>query len=65
MLHGEPPKNIDNAKEFVDEALFIAMHAMRATMHSTLGSSPGRLVFNEDMFLNIPLIADWQTITLK
>ncbi len=34
-------------------------------MHTTLGSSPGNLVFNRDMFLNIPLIADWHAITLK
>jgi hypothetical protein len=30
LLHGEPPQNIANATEFVDEALSIAMHAMRA-----------------------------------
>ena len=65
LLHGEPPRNINNANEYVDEALSIAMHVMRATMHSTLGSSPGALTFNRDMFLNIPLIADWQAITLK
>jgi hypothetical protein len=41
------------------------MHAMRAGIHSTLGSSPGNLVFNRDMFLNIPLIADWHAITQK
>ena len=64
-LHGEPPRNIDNAKEYVDEALSIAMHAMRATMHSTLGSSPGTLALNWDMLLNNPLIANWQAITLK
>jgi hypothetical protein len=58
LLHGEPPQNIADAKEFVDKALSIAMHAMRAGIHSTLGSSPGSLVFNMDMFLNIPLIAD-------
>ncbi len=52
-------------KEFVNEALFIAMHAMRARIHSTLGSSSGSLVFNRDMFLNIPLIADWHAITQK
>ena len=28
LLHGEPPQNIATAKEFVDEALSIAMHAM-------------------------------------
>ena len=65
LLHGEPPQSIATAKEFVDEALSIAMHAMRVGMHTTLGSSPGNLVFNRDMFLNIPLIADWHAITLK
>jgi hypothetical protein len=65
LLHSEPPQNITTAQEFVDEALSIAMHAMRAGIHTTLGSSPGSLVFNRDMFLNIPLIADWHAITLK
>jgi hypothetical protein len=65
LLHGEPPQNIADAKEFVDEALSITMHAIRAGIHSTLGSSPGSLIFNRDMFLNIPLIADWHAITQK
>jgi hypothetical protein len=38
------------------------MHAMQAGVHSTLGSSPGTLVFNRDMFPNIPLIVDRHTI---
>jgi hypothetical protein len=65
LLHGEPPQNIADAKEFVDKALSIAMHAMRAGIHSILGSSPGSLVFNRDMFLDIPLIANWHAITQK
>ena len=65
LLHSEPPQNIATAKEFVDEALSIAMHAMRAGLHSTLGSSPGSLTYNRDMFLNIPLIADWHAITQR
>jgi hypothetical protein len=52
LLHGEPPQNIADAKEFIDEALSIVMHAMRAGIHSTMGSSLGNLVFNRDMFLN-------------
>jgi hypothetical protein len=64
LLHGEPPQNIASAKDYVDEALSIAIHALRAGVHSTMGSSPGSLVFNRDMFLNIPLIADWHAITL-
>jgi hypothetical protein len=65
LLHGELPKNITNATEFVNEALSIAMHAMKAGIHSTLGSSPGSLVFNRDMFPNIPFIANWHAITQK
>jgi hypothetical protein len=41
------------------------MHAMRAEIYSTLGSSPRSLTFNRDMFLNIPLIADWHAITQR
>jgi len=36
-----------------------------AEVHFTLGSSPDSLVFNRDMFLNTPLIADWHAITQK
>ncbi len=65
LLHGEPPLNMASAKKLIDEALSIAMHAMRAAIHSTLGSIPESLTFNRDMFLNIPLIADWHTITQR
>ncbi len=58
LLHGNPLQNIANAAQYVDKALSIAMHAMQPGVHSTLGSSPGNLVFNKDMFLNIPLIVD-------
>jgi hypothetical protein len=34
-------------------------------IHTTLGSSPGNLIFNRDMFLNIPLIANGHAITQK
>ena len=65
LLHGEPPQNIASAKEYVDEALSIAMHAMRAGIHSTLGSSLGSLTYNRDMFLKIPSITDWHAITQR
>jgi hypothetical protein len=41
------------------------MHAMRVAIQSTLGCSLGGFTFNRDMFLNIPLIADWHTITQR
>jgi hypothetical protein len=40
----------------------ITMHGMRAGVHSNLGSSPGNILFNRDMFLNIYSIADWHAI---
>ncbi len=52
-------------KKIVDEALSIVMHAMRARIHSTLGSSPGSPVCNRYMFLNRPLITNWHAITQK
>ncbi len=65
LLHGEQPPDMASTKEYINEALSIAMHAMRAAIHSTLGSSPGNLTFNRDMFLNIPLIADWHKFTQR
>jgi hypothetical protein len=52
-------QDMTSAKKYIDETLSIAMHAMKAAINSTLGSCPGSLTFNRDMFLNILLIADW------
>jgi hypothetical protein len=50
------------AREVIDDALATAMHAMQTTIATTLGSTLGALVFARDMFLNMPLISDWQAI---
>jgi hypothetical protein len=63
LLHGEPPQDVTKAKDFIDELLLIATHPMCTGIHTTLGSRPHNLVFNRDMFLNIPLIVDWHAIT--
>ena len=44
----------------IDNALLAAMHAMCTAVATTLGSSPGSLAFERDMFLKILLLADWQ-----
>jgi len=49
----------------IDEALVLAMYAMQNKVDTTLGSSPGNLVFARDIFLNTPLVADWHQITKK
>jgi hypothetical protein len=65
LLHTTPPTDVENAKEVIDKALSTAMHAMRTTVATALGASPGTLVFARDMFLDIPLIAEWQTIASR
>jgi len=50
------------AQDIIDDALATAMYAMRTTVSTTLDSAPGDLAFARDMFLNVPLIADWQAI---
>ena len=62
ILYSSPPRNMTQARDIVDQALSQAMHAIRTTVMTTIGSSPGSLAFSRDMFLNIPLVADWQEI---
>jgi hypothetical protein len=50
------------ARDIIDDALATAMHAIQTTVAITLGSTPGALTFAQDMFLNMPLIVDWQAI---
>ncbi|KAL7524700.1 hypothetical protein ACHAXR_001801 [Thalassiosira sp. AJA248-18] len=38
------------------------MHATQTATATTLGSTPEALAFSRDIFLNIPLIADWTAI---
>ena len=51
LLHGHKLKSESQANDMIDEALALAMYAMRSTVHTTLGSSPGSIVFSRDMFL--------------
>jgi hypothetical protein len=57
-----PPQNMTQARDIIDDALATAMHTMQTTVATTLGSTLGALAFARDMFLNLPLIADWQAI---
>jgi len=50
------------AHVIIDSALATAMHAMGTTVVTNLGSTPGALAFSRDTFLNVLLVADWQTI---
>ncbi len=59
LVHTNPPRNITQARDIIGNALATAMHAMQTTIATTLGSTLGALAFARDMFLNVPLIADW------
>ena len=65
LLYSNPPKNMTQAKDIMDNTLATDMHAMHTTVATTLGSTPGALAFSRYMFLNVPLVANWQTISRK
>ncbi len=62
LVHTNPPQNMTQDRDIIDNALATAMHVMQTNVATTLGSTPGALAFARDMFLNVPLIADWQAI---
>ena len=65
LIYVHTVRDMNITQNIVDEALSIAMKAMRMGLSSILGNSPGSLVFNRDKFLDIFLIAIWHAITQK
>ena len=61
-LSSNPPRSMTQAKDIINQALVTAMHAMRTTILTMLDGTLGDLAFDRDMFLNIPLVADWQAM---
>lgn len=62
LLYANPPTNFNEARDLIDSALATASHAMRTNIHLGLRDSPGALAFGRDMFLPVPLVADWMAI---
>ncbi len=50
LVHTNPPRNMIQARDIIDDALATAIHAMETTVATTLGSTPGALAFARDMF---------------
>ena len=62
LLHN--PTDPVQADYILDEAIASAMQALRCIPNTSLGNySPGMLVFQHDMFLNLLLITDIITLT--
>jgi hypothetical protein len=47
-----------------NSALASALHASCATIHRTLGMMPGGVMFNRNMFLNIPLLMNFHLLQI-
>ena len=58
MLHTYPPNTIDQTNDIMDTCFATAAYASKVAIHHTLNMSPGAVVFQRDMILNIPLITD-------
>ncbi len=41
LVHTNPPQNMTQARDIIDDALATAMHAMQIPIATTLGSTPG------------------------
>ncbi len=62
LVHTNFPTILTQAWDIIYDTQANTMHTMQTTVATTLGSTPGALAFPWDMFLNVPLIADWQAI---
>ncbi len=45
LVHNNPPHNMTQARDIIDEALATAIHAMQTTVATTIGSTPASLAF--------------------
>jgi hypothetical protein len=59
------PFNVFNIAELVDSTLVTPLHAPCSTIHHTLGITPDGIIFNRDMFLNIPLETDFHLLQTR
>ncbi len=62
LVHTNPPQNMTQARDMIDDALATAMHAMQTTVATTLGSMSGALAFAQDMFLTAYVLWTVETI---
>ena len=60
-----PPTECGQHRELVDTCIASSLHAVRATVHSTLGVILGAMVFHRDMFHDIPIVPNLDTIQAK
>ena len=64
-IRTHPPEGLEQAIDVIDTCLANKAYATRTAIHHTLNISPGALIFQRDMILNIPLIADLERLQQK
>ena len=58
MLHTYPPDNIDQSDEIMNTCFATATYTSMVANHCTLNMSPGAIIFQRDMILNMHCITD-------
>jgi len=62
LIKDNPPKDSEEAVEYMDNALASTVHGLRCVINHTMKTSPGALVFQRDMLMDVPLVADLEAI---
>ena len=61
-LHTNPPANILMLQYTIDSVLARAMYATRVSNISAITTSPGAIVYNQDIFVDVTLIVNLSAI---
>ena len=62
LVKEKPPSDDEEAEECMDNAMGSCIHALRCVVNHTMKTSPGALVFQSDMLMDVPLVADLEAI---
>ena len=62
IIKDDPPTRRQDAEQKVDNALSTCIHALRCAVNHTMKTSPGAMVFNRDMFMDVQLLSDLDAI---
>ena len=62
IIEEDPPRELHDAEQKIDNALSTCVHALRCAVNHTMKTSPGAMIFNRDMLVNVQLIADLESI---
>ena len=61
-LHTNPPQNLNDANQVMDNALATCMHVMRCSISAPIGTTPRAIVVGRDMIMDVPLLTNLAAI---